>query len=388
MPASRSSSTSSTTTPPRATISARRCRSAASTIASYYRLQRRPALLSGRHRHRQHAEHRSSARAADGDGLAALLGRRRCMSTASASTLRRRLARENGDYSQGAAFFDAIRQDPAMSQVKLIAEPWDVGPYGYQLGNFPPGWAEWNGQYRDAVRRFWSGDEGIVAEMASRVAGSSDIFGYRGRRPWASINFVTAHDGFTLQDLVSYERQAQRGQRRGQPRRARREFQLELRRRGPDRRSRDRRAARPPEAQPDRDAAAVARACRCCSPATRSAGRSRATTTPIARTTRSPGSTGSNIRPEDEALRNFVRHLIRAAAAAPGLLAAALLPRRGGVAKRAQGHHLGHPGRGRGDRRRIGATRSRARSAMCWAARPASSTRPGGQRDIDESFLS
>ena len=116
------------------------------------------------------------------------------------------LARENGDYGQGAAFFDAIRQDPAMAQLKLIAEPWDLGPNGYQLGNFPPGWAEWNGQYRDSVRRFWKGDQGLVAEMASRVAGSSDIFGYRGRRPWASINFVTAHDGFTLQDLVSYEK--------------------------------------------------------------------------------------------------------------------------------------------------------------------------------------
>jgi isoamylase len=116
------------------------------------------------------------------------------------------LARERGDYGQGAAFFDAIRQDPVMAQLKLIAEPWDVGPYGYQLGNFPPGWAEWNGQYRDTVRRFWKGDKGLVAETASRVAGSSDIFGYRGRRPWASINFITAHDGFTLQDLVSYER--------------------------------------------------------------------------------------------------------------------------------------------------------------------------------------
>jgi isoamylase len=115
------------------------------------------------------------------------------------------LARERGDYSQGAAFLDAIRQDPAMAEVKLIAEPWDIGPYGYQLGNFPPGWAEWNAQYRDTVRRFWKGDGGLVPEMASRVAGSSDIFGYRGRRPWASINFATAHDGFTLQDAVSYE---------------------------------------------------------------------------------------------------------------------------------------------------------------------------------------
>ena len=114
------------------------------------------------------------------------------------------LARENGDYGQGSAFFDAIRQDPVMAGVKLIAEPWDLGPYGYQLGNFPPGWAEWNGKYRDTVRRFWKGDKGLVADLASRVAGSSDIFGSRGRRPWASINFITVHDGFTLQDLVSY----------------------------------------------------------------------------------------------------------------------------------------------------------------------------------------
>jgi isoamylase len=116
------------------------------------------------------------------------------------------LAREGGEYSQGAAFFDAIRQDPAMARLKLIAEPWDVGNNGYQLGNFPPGWAEWNAQYRDSVRRFWKGDTGLVAEMASRIVGSSDIFGYRGRRPWASINFLTAHDGFTLEDLVSYEK--------------------------------------------------------------------------------------------------------------------------------------------------------------------------------------
>jgi isoamylase len=115
------------------------------------------------------------------------------------------LARENGDYSQGAAFFDAIRQDPALARLKLISEPWDLGPYGYQLGNMPPGWAEWNAQYRDTVRRFWKGDTGLVPEMASRLAGSSDIFGYRGRRPWSSINFITAHDGFTLHDLVSYE---------------------------------------------------------------------------------------------------------------------------------------------------------------------------------------
>jgi glycogen operon protein len=114
------------------------------------------------------------------------------------------LARENGGYSQQAAFLDGMRQDPAMARLKLISEPWDLGPNGYQLGNMPPGWAEWNAQYRDSVRRFWKGDKGLVSEMASRIAGSSDIFGYRGRRPWASINFITAHDGFTLHDLVSY----------------------------------------------------------------------------------------------------------------------------------------------------------------------------------------
>jgi isoamylase len=114
------------------------------------------------------------------------------------------LGRAAGEYSQTSAFLDALRQDPVLAGVKLIAEPWDVGPGGYQLGNFPPGWAEWNGQYRDVVRRFWKADGGLVPDMASRVAGSSDIFGYRGRRPWASINFITAHDGFTLHDLVSY----------------------------------------------------------------------------------------------------------------------------------------------------------------------------------------
>jgi isoamylase len=114
------------------------------------------------------------------------------------------LGRDGGTYSQTSAFLDALRQDPVLAGVKLIAEPWDVGPDGYQLGNFPPGWAEWNGQYLDVVRRFWKGDGGLVPDVASRVAGSSDIFGYRGRRPWASIIFITAHDGFTLQDLVSY----------------------------------------------------------------------------------------------------------------------------------------------------------------------------------------
>jgi glycogen operon protein len=115
------------------------------------------------------------------------------------------LAREATGYDTGSGFLDAVRQEPSLAGVKLIAEPWDVGPGGYQLGNFPPGWAEWNDRYRDVVRRFWRGDEGMLPELAGRISGSSDVFERRGRRPWASVNFVTAHDGFTLEDLVSYD---------------------------------------------------------------------------------------------------------------------------------------------------------------------------------------
>jgi glycogen operon protein len=114
------------------------------------------------------------------------------------------LARELHDVDRLGAFFDIIRQDPVLSRVKLIAEPWDLGAGGYQVGNFPIGWAEWNDRYRDAVRAFWKGDGGLIGELAMRVTGSSDLYESSGRRPHASINFVTAHDGFTLRDLVSY----------------------------------------------------------------------------------------------------------------------------------------------------------------------------------------
>jgi isoamylase len=114
------------------------------------------------------------------------------------------LARELHDVDRLGAFFDVIHQDPVISQVKLIAEPWDIGEGGYQVGNFPPGWAEWNGKYRDTVRDYWRGADSTLAEFASRFTGSSDLYQAGGRRPMASINFVTAHDGFTLRDLVSY----------------------------------------------------------------------------------------------------------------------------------------------------------------------------------------
>lgn len=114
------------------------------------------------------------------------------------------LAREDSGFDPGSGFLDACRQDPVLSRVKLVAEPWDIGPGGYQPGGFPPGWAEWNDSFRDTVRAFWRGDEGQASELATRLAASADRYDHRGRRPWASVNFVTAHDGFTLHDLVSY----------------------------------------------------------------------------------------------------------------------------------------------------------------------------------------
>jgi glycogen operon protein len=114
------------------------------------------------------------------------------------------LAREFYDVDRLSSFFDLVQQDPVVSQVKLIAEPWDVGPGGYQVGNFPPQWSEWNGKYRDTVRDFWRGEPGTVGEFAARLTGSADLYENSSRRPFASINFVTAHDGFTLRDLVSY----------------------------------------------------------------------------------------------------------------------------------------------------------------------------------------
>jgi isoamylase len=114
------------------------------------------------------------------------------------------LARQFHEVDRLSAFFDLVHQDPIVSQVKLIAEPWDIGDGGYQVGGFPPLWSEWNGKYRDTVRDFWRGEPSTLGEFASRLSGSSDLYEHTGRRPIASVNFVTAHDGFTLADLVSY----------------------------------------------------------------------------------------------------------------------------------------------------------------------------------------
>ena len=114
------------------------------------------------------------------------------------------LGREDHGFDQRSGFFDAIRQDPVLAKIKLISEPWDLGPGGYQLGQHPPGFAEWNDRFRDGVRRYWRGDEGQRSDFAARLAGSSEMFDRRRRRPWASVNFVASHDGFTLRDVVSY----------------------------------------------------------------------------------------------------------------------------------------------------------------------------------------
>ncbi len=114
------------------------------------------------------------------------------------------LAREPHGFDQQSGFLRAVGQDPVLQEVKLIAEPWDCGPGGYQVGGFAPGWAEWNDRYRDTVREFWKGENGMLPELATRITGSADKFDWGGRRPWSSVNFLTAHDGFTLNDLVSY----------------------------------------------------------------------------------------------------------------------------------------------------------------------------------------
>jgi glycogen operon protein len=114
------------------------------------------------------------------------------------------LARGPNGFDSDAPFLDVLAQDPVLAQVKLIAEPWDLGDSGYRVGGFPPGWLEWNGPYRDAMRRYWRGDGGVIGEVAGRLAASADLYHHDRRRPSASVNFITAHDGFTLQDLVSY----------------------------------------------------------------------------------------------------------------------------------------------------------------------------------------
>ena len=195
------------------------------------------------------------------------------------------LARDFYDVDRLSTFFELVQQDPIVSQVKLIAEPWDVGPGGYQVGNFPPQWTEWNGKYRDTVRDFWRGEPSSLGEFASRITGSADLYEHSGRRPVASINFVTAHDGFTLADLVSYNEKHNEanGEDNQDGESHNRSWNCGVE--GPTDDPAVPDAAGPAAAQLHRDAAAVAGGADARCTATSSAAPSTATTTPTPRTT-------------------------------------------------------------------------------------------------------
>ena len=205
------------------------------------------------------------------------------------------LARELHSVDRLSAFFDLIHQDPVVSQVKLIAEPWDIGEGGYQVGNFPPNWSEWNGKYRDCVRDYWRGANHTMSEFAYRLAGSSDLYSTSGRKPFASINFITAHDGFTLRDLVSYN--GKHNDANGEHNRDgddhNRSWNCGVEGDTDDERSWPCEPASSATTWPH---SSCPRVSRCCSAAMKSAGARPETTTPTARTTPFPGSTG-NRRP-------------------------------------------------------------------------------------------
>ena len=211
------------------------------------------------------------------------------------------LGRDGEAFDPQAPLLRAIAGDPVLCDRVLIAEPWDIGQGGYQLGNFAPPFLEWNDHFRDDVRRFWRGDRRMIGQLATRLAGSSDFFRKDGQQTTRSVNFIAAHDGLTLADLDQLRAQAQRGQWRAEPRRPQREPVVEQRRRGRERRCGDRRSA---PARPPRhagDAVCLARHASCSPPATNSAAPSTATTTPMRRTMRSPGSTGKRATCELEA---------------------------------------------------------------------------------------
>ncbi len=205
------------------------------------------------------------------------------------------LARALHDVDRLSAFFDLIQQDPVISQVKLIAEPWDVGEGGYQVGNFPPVWSEWNGKYRDCVRDFWRGEDQTLGELASRFTGSSDLYESTTRLPYASINFITAHDGFTLNDLVSYndKHNEANGEENRDGESHNRSWNCGVEGPTDDPEVLHLRASQ--TAQFSGDAVSCRKGYPCCWAAMKWGARSRATTMPTARTTRFRGTTGKRL---------------------------------------------------------------------------------------------
>jgi glycogen operon protein len=271
------------------------------------------------------------------------------------------LARELYEVNRLSSFFDIIHQDPVLSRVKLIAEPWDIGPGGYQVGNFPVGWAEWNGKYRDCVRRFWRGDTGVLGETASRLSGSSDIYAWSDRAAYASVNFVTAHDGYTLRDLVSYERKHNdangEGNRDGHDDNLSRNWGVEGETDDPEIVARRRRAMRNFLAT-----LAFSQGVPMLSHGDE-----------VGRTQRG----NNNAYAQDNELSwvdwdladwqrellDFTRRVIAVRHANPGAAPPHLLPRAPGGRGGAQGPHLAAPERARDDRRRLARRRARARHA-------------------------
>ena len=233
------------------------------------------------------------------------------------------LARGLHEVDRLGAFFDLIQQDPVVSRVKLIAEPWDVGEGGYQVGNFPPLWSEWNGKYRDWIRDYWRGEPGSLPELGARFTGSSDL--YQQRRPVPAREHQLHHRARRLHAARPrlVQREAQRGERRGQPRRREPQPIVELRRRRADRRSRDQRAARAPAAQLPRDAVPLAGRADAARRRRDRPHAARQQQRATARTTRSRGSTGST--PTSELLE-FARQLSRAAPRSSGVSPARLVP--------------------------------------------------------------
>ena len=338
--------------------------------AAYYRLDaRRPALLHGLHRHRQQPQHAPPARAAADHGQPALLGARRCTSTASASTSPPTLARELHDVDRLSAFFDLIQQDPVISQVKLIAEPWDVGEGGYQVGNFPPLWSEWNGKYRDTVRDFWRGEDADARRV--RLPLHRQLRPLR-RRPAAAPRPASTSSPPTTAspcaDLVSYndKHNEANGEDNRDGESHNRSWNCGVE--GPDRRPGDHRACAPASSATSSPRCSSPRACRCCSAATRWAAPRAATTTPTARTTRSPGSTGSTV--DDDAARRSPRRLIALPARAPGLPPPPLVPGRADPRRGGARHRLVPARRRADDRRGLGAAASPSRSACSSTATP------------------
>ena len=202
------------------------------------------------------------------------------------------LGRGPNGFDPAAAFFAAVRQDPVLAAVKLIAEPWDIGLGGYQVGHFPPGWSEWNDHDRRTLRRYWAGEGNLIGDVGGRMTGSADLFNHDGRCPRASINHVTVHDGFTLADLVSYDHKHNEANGEDNRDGSDDNYSTNCGVEGPTDDAEIMAFAAAAAAQPARLPAAWRKASRCCSPATRSATARAATTTPIARTIRSAGWTG------------------------------------------------------------------------------------------------